>query len=694
MEEGEMDVGLCGESEAKCPCCCFRVTARNLGSKSGGRKLAQPGARAYSPATQLQHSTPSAHVQGFKGDLMLGCKYKRVIGMETGLVYADCRVDPAQRGVGGEEADGAKESEEEEREDRKIAEEEHLVGEARQLESGRPEEEAVDEEPDGARSTCDKRPPVPAVVFAAEVEVGEEDGDGGRGDGGDDECEREEAKSIVDLGAEHRVEDEEDLEERRGKDQDAGDHGGWQRAQVPRVLIGDLAWDRVGLDRMGESAGPDTEHRADSGKRHIDEEPERDERQQRAEGHGPRRAAEDQEEVEQQHEREDEAGEEHGGEHDVLLPVLATQAGIHLARDKAGDAAKERPSHDHDGRKRAAVGRAQEAEERKHERDGSHGHELGSRSDKDGEEHGSARRTEDLAVDELPAKVLLDVFVHVDGVVAVNVAADGARDDDGDHHAQEADDDDRVDERKPVDPGVKHLEVGVPARCPRCGRLPPSDAVGVGDAGRGCVAELERVGCLAVCRLARGDTCERVLGERIDACADDAVLVRTALVVVDVDVVVVVQRGWVVLLKVLILQAAERKTKREELLVRLDLSARLCDGQTVDHPVDSILFAYPVVDEGGVLGGDGGAAHLLAHLVLEHDALDWAAVDAVTKEHASEVLALRLGPAVGCAELEARVVVVVLEHALDLRRKRLGLQSVHRERHLVALLVGVRRAAR
>lgn len=61
----------------------------------------------------------------------------------------------------------------------------------------------------------------PAVVFTAELEIAEHDGDLCAGDDQDDVHEAEEAEEVVELVQPHGGQDEEELDEDRAKGQDA-----------------------------------------------------------------------------------------------------------------------------------------------------------------------------------------------------------------------------------------------------------------------------------------------------------------------------------------------------------------------------------------------------------------------------------------------------------------------------------------
>ena len=73
----------------------------------------------------------------------------------------------------------------------------------------------------------------PPVVFAAQLEIAEHDGDLGTGDEQDDEHQAQEAEEVVELVQPHGGEDEEQLDEDGAKRQDASDQNAEQRVHVP-----------------------------------------------------------------------------------------------------------------------------------------------------------------------------------------------------------------------------------------------------------------------------------------------------------------------------------------------------------------------------------------------------------------------------------------------------------------------------
>ena len=157
------------------------------------------------------------------------------------------------------------------------------------------------------------------------MEVAEKDCRLGAGDDEDDEDEEEETVHVVDLTAPDAVKDEKELDEDASEGQnpahdDAGDGLGVDR------LVGDLPGDLVGADRLLDGRLPEAEVGADEGEGDGHAEPEGQEGHQGEEWDGGGGAVVPQDQVEDEEVGEDDPGAEHGGEEDITLPLLATEA--------------------------------------------------------------------------------------------------------------------------------------------------------------------------------------------------------------------------------------------------------------------------------------------------------------------------------------------------------------------------------
>ena len=157
------------------------------------------------------------------------------------------------------------------------------------------------------------------------MEVAEKDGCFGAGDDEDDENEEEEAVHVVDLAAPDAVKDEEELDEDASEGQDTA-HDDTGDGLGVDGLVGDLPGDLVGPDRLLDGRLPEAEVGADEGERHRHPEPEGQEGHQGEEGDGGGGAVVPEDEVQDEEVCEDDPGAEHGGEEDVTLPLLSTEA--------------------------------------------------------------------------------------------------------------------------------------------------------------------------------------------------------------------------------------------------------------------------------------------------------------------------------------------------------------------------------
>ncbi|RUS15255.1 hypothetical protein BC938DRAFT_477030, partial [Jimgerdemannia flammicorona] len=176
--------------------------------------------------------------------------------------------------------------------------------------------------------------------------------------------------------------------------------------------------------------------RPDEAQRHGDEEPEANNGEHGAEGDSARRLHTDEEEIEEDEAAEDDAmvemnliirfpvsliathpktipssrpshftpshpnspREQECCQEYVVFPRLATEHLVDTRRDVASNAAKDHVEDDHDCGE-GATG------------NGGHEEELGAVAEQDGEEHAVGRGAKHVAVNELPAEILLDVLL-------------------------------------------------------------------------------------------------------------------------------------------------------------------------------------------------------------------------------------------------------------------------------------------
>ena len=159
----------------------------------------------------------------------------------------------------------------------------------------------------------EERAPLPRVVLVAQLEIRQHDGHLGACDDEDEQHEREEAEDVVEALQPDGGHDEEELDEDGAEGEDAAHQHVERAAHVPR-LLGDLPRDLVGAARVLVQLGLEAEEGAEEDEGDGDAEPHADERHDRAEGHGARRAAAPDEEVEEERADEDDARVEEGGE--------------------------------------------------------------------------------------------------------------------------------------------------------------------------------------------------------------------------------------------------------------------------------------------------------------------------------------------------------------------------------------------
>mmetsp|Transcript_17586 Transcript_17586/g.51086 ORF Transcript_17586/g.51086 Transcript_17586/m.51086 type:complete len:325 (+) Transcript_17586:762-1736(+) len=322
------------------------------------------------------------------------------------------------------------------------------------------------------------------VVLRAELEVAHDDGDLRAGDHQDHEHEEEEAEDVVELVEPDGGEDEEELDEDRAEGEHAAHNDGECGPHVPH-LLGYLARDLVGahgelggLALVAEVGAQEDEGRGDA-------EPEQEQGHEGSEGHRARGRLSPDEKVEHEENHEHHAGVEGRGEHGVLLPRRAALEGLEeVGGEEARGHAHEDEEKDERRHQPAAVRRAQEAQDREDHGHHEHAQHLHARARGHAEEHGVGRGPEDVAVDQLPPRLLLRLLGHVQLVVALQVLVQRAHHDHGYHAAQEEHNHQRVDDGEPVDLLVAHEQVSVPAAGPLDVRSLPLDVVCEDDLAR------------------------------------------------------------------------------------------------------------------------------------------------------------------------------------------------------------------
>mmetsp|Transcript_22533 Transcript_22533/g.53289 ORF Transcript_22533/g.53289 Transcript_22533/m.53289 type:complete len:273 (-) Transcript_22533:657-1475(-) len=269
------------------------------------------------------------------------------------------------------------------------------------------------------------------IVLGTKLKVTHDNGDLGTGHEENDEDQEEEAEEVVELVEPDGAENEEELHEHGAERENTAHKDGQDRVHIPG-LRRDLAGYLVGADGVLNGLLLEAKVGTQKHQRDADSEPHEQQRHQRAKWHRAGRALAPNGEVEDEEDEEDGAGEHERREERHALPCRAPQHFVN-ARTKVTT----EDSHEHEekqggGHQRTAVGRGQESEQSEGHHDEAHEQHLDTRADKHGEERGVARGTEDVAVDELPARLLLRILVHVRLFVAAKVVLERTDHDHGD----------------------------------------------------------------------------------------------------------------------------------------------------------------------------------------------------------------------------------------------------------------------
>lgn len=144
---------------------------------------------------------------------------------------------------------------------------------------------AVDEEIDGSKSTCEIGSPPPVVVLGTKVKVTEKNCSLRTGDDEDDKDKEQESKHVICLLCPDTIEYEEQLDEDTSKGQHSPHDDPRDRFGVDG-LVWDLSWDLVGAHRMLNRPFLESEVCANKCERYRDAEPECQESNQGGEGDG------------------------------------------------------------------------------------------------------------------------------------------------------------------------------------------------------------------------------------------------------------------------------------------------------------------------------------------------------------------------------------------------------------------------
>mmetsp|Transcript_27966 Transcript_27966/g.65311 ORF Transcript_27966/g.65311 Transcript_27966/m.65311 type:complete len:466 (-) Transcript_27966:756-2153(-) len=387
-------------------------------------------------------------------------------------VHLDGGEDLPYEPVAGVETDGAGQQEEDDGGDEHVPEIEERRDELGDLELGEEVEDGVGEHVPGRRARRQEGAPPPVVVLRAQLEVAHDHRDLGARDDEDDEDEQQEAEDVVELVQPDGREDEEELYEDGAEGQHASHRHREGGLHVPH-LLGHLARDLIDAHGHLERLASVAEVGAEEDERHRDAEPEDEQRAQRAEGDGARRLLSPDDEVEHEEDDEDHAREEARGQDDVLLPLDALEVLVEEGGRVAGRNPHEDEEQQHRRHQPSTVGGRKETEHREDHGDDAHREGLHARPHQHREHHRHLGRPEDVAMHQLPARLLLHLLRSVDRVVPVKISMQRPHHDHRHHARQEEDDHERIDDREPVDLIVAHVQVEVPSRRPfDVGQLP------------------------------------------------------------------------------------------------------------------------------------------------------------------------------------------------------------------------------
>eukprot|EP00754_Rhynchopus_humris_P014906 Rhum_TRINITY_DN14420_c15_g1::Rhum_TRINITY_DN14420_c15_g1_i1::g.89532::m.89532 len=152
------------------------------------------------------------------------------------LVDLDLAVDLADKPEASDEANCARDDEEDVRDHGHVPEEQEHRSKACHLQRrGEEVEDRVQEDVDARRTRREERPPPPVVVLRAQLEVAHHDRDLGARDAQNDEDQEQEAKHVVVAVHPDRRQDEEQFDEDRSERQHTAAHDREPRLKVPSL---------------------------------------------------------------------------------------------------------------------------------------------------------------------------------------------------------------------------------------------------------------------------------------------------------------------------------------------------------------------------------------------------------------------------------------------------------------------------
>lgn len=257
---------------------------------------------------------------------------------------------------------------------------------------------------------------------------------------------------------------------------------------------------------------------------------------------------------------------------------------VDTCRGVSTNETKDRVEQDHDGAERPTVRGRKEAEECEDDGAAGHNEKLSTVSKQDRQEQRPGWRAEDIAVNQLPARVLLNTVLLkggcsaeiiqvdlVEAVVPCDVPLQRAHEDGHDGQDQNDDNDGSVYQPEPVDLRVEDVQVLVPSCSPRGRRLAPVNAVAELDLlGRTFLSKNDRAVIITAVRFA-----VVFLRAGLDNDTHNTKLVRVLVycMVLDPDLVVVVEHNVVRLIVLAHQEARAVECRPRQLILNL-LSGR------------------------------------------------------------------------------------------------------------------------
>ena len=170
------------------------------------------------------------------------------------LIHFEIRVNVARKTQRGVEADGAEREEEDVANEKRVAEELNALQEAGHLRAVVEVEDGVEEDEDAGGTRREHRLPPPAVVLAAQLKVGEHDGDASSHADHNEEDDQQDAVQCVRLSAPQRGEYVVEFDRNRAERQETADKHAQREKVVPgdsRNLAGDVLRPARRLERLG-----------------------------------------------------------------------------------------------------------------------------------------------------------------------------------------------------------------------------------------------------------------------------------------------------------------------------------------------------------------------------------------------------------------------------------------------------------